>query len=321
MMNIKRRVKGAALALLTLFFSACADKVADVKFSRLEHLLFETSADNLSDAIKAKGSEFDTPLLNLNPDDQQYMLMLADFVSDPMVRRIYEATDSMYGDLRDVELQLGKAMAKAANVCPELRYDRFYTLVTADLDDYQNRVFCNENELALSIDHYAVECFPGAVPAYIERLSKKEYIAPDCMAAMARAHIAMPEGEMTLLDYAIAEGKTLYFLEETMPDIDDTLRLRYTAEQLEWMTENTANVWGWLLQQKLLYSKDLTQFHNLIDEAPKTNAFGEGSAPRAPFYIGWQIVRRYMKKSGASMQELFDETDSQKILTTAAWRP
>ena len=61
----------------------------------------------------------------------------------------------------------------------------------------------------------------------------------------------MPDGEITLLDYAIAEGKTLYFLEETMPGVDDTLRLRYTGEQLDWMRENTANVWGWLLQQKL----------------------------------------------------------------------
>lgn len=321
MMNITQRVKGVAIALLALFFSACADEVADVKFSRLEHLLFETPVDRLPAEIKSMGAEFDTPLLNLNPDDPQYMQMLAEFVSDPMVRRIYDVTDSLYGDLRDVESQLGKAMARARKLCPELRYDRFYTLVTADLEDYQNRVFCNENELALSIDHYAVACFPGAVPAYIEQLSKKEYIAPDCMAAVARAHIAMPDGEMSLLDYAIAEGKALYFLEQTMPKVDDTLLLRYTNGQLAWMRENTANVWGWLLQQKLLYSKDLSQFHNLIDEAPKTNAFGEGSAPRTPFYIGWQIVRQYMKKSGVSMQELFDETDSQKILSTAAWRP
>lgn len=321
MMNLKHRAIGVVMTLLALFFSACSDKATDVKFSRLEHLLFETPAERLSAELTAKGAEFDTPLLNLHPDDPQYMQMLAEFVSDPMVRRIYEATDSIYSDLHDVELQLGKALAKAAQIYPEMRYERLYTLVTADIDDYQNRVFCNENELALSIDHYAVGCFPGAVPAYIERLSKREYIAPDCMAAMARAHIAMPDGDMTLLDYAIAEGKTLYFLEETMPGVDDTLRLRYTGEHLDWMRENTANVWGWLLQQKLLYSKDLSQFHNLIDEAPKTNAFGEGSAPRTPFYIGLQIVRQYMKKSGASMQELFAETDSQKILTTAAWRP
>lgn len=321
MKNLTIRAMGAMTALLALIFSSCADKATEVKFSRLEPVLFSTPTDRLPSELKARSAEFDTPLLNLNPDDPQYMQMLAEFVSDPMVRRIYEVSDSLYGDLSDVELQLGKALARAAKVCPEMHYDRFFTLVTTDIDDYANRVFCNENELALSIDHYAVGCFPGAVPAYIERLSRHEYIATDCMAAMARAHIAMPEDEMTLLDYAIAEGKTLYFLEQTMPSVDDTLRLRYTGEQLDWMRHNTANVWGWLVQNKVLYSKDLSQFHNLIDEAPKTNAFGEGSAPRTPYYIGWQIVRQYMKRTGASMQELFDETDSQKILSKAAWRP
>lgn len=321
MKGLTIRAMGAATAFLALIFSACANKTAEVKFNRLEPVLFTTPADRLAATLQARGNEFDTPLLNLDHANPQYMQMLAEFVADPMVRRIYQVSDSLYGDLGDVERQLGKALARAEKIFPEMHYDRFYTLVTADIDDYPNRVFCNQNELALSIDHYAVGCFPGAVPAYIEHLSRREYIAPDCMAAMARAHIAMPEGEMTLLDYAIAEGKTLYFLEQTMPSTDDTLRLRYSGEQLEWMKQNVANVWGWLLQNKMLYSKDLSQFHNLIDEAPKTNAFGEGSAPRTPYYIGWQIVRQYMKRTGASMQELFDETDSQKILSTSGWRP
>ena len=68
-------------------------------------------------------------------------------------------------------------------------------------------------------------------------------------------------------------------------------------------------------------SKDRVQFQNFCDEAPKTNAFGDDSAPRTTDYIGWQIVRRYMKKSGATMQQLFDETDSQKILSESGWRP
>jgi uncharacterized protein YjaZ len=71
----------------------------------------------------------------------------------------------------------------------------------------------------------------------------------------------------------------------------------------------------------MLYSTDLVSFHNLIDDAPKTNAFGDGSAPRTTSYIGWQIVRRYMKKSGTSMSSLLEETDSRKILTESGWRP
>ena len=131
----------------------------------------------------------------------------------------------------------------------------------------------------------------------------------------------IPEGEPTLLDYAIAEGKKLYFVEKAIPGIADTILLRYTKEQLEWMVHNVANVWTWLLQNKTLYSVDQSAWRNLVGDAPHTNAFGNDSAPRTLHYIGWQIVKQYMKKSGSSVEELLSETDSQKILTVSGWRP
>ena len=76
---------------------------------------------------------------------------------------------------------------------------------------------------------------------------------------------------------------------------------------------------SWPLSQNIV--KQLSLFRNIIDDAPKTNAFGDGSAPRTTDYIGWQIVRAYMKKSGCTMQQLFEETDSQKLLTQSGWRP
>jgi hypothetical protein len=87
------------------------------------------------------------------------------------------------------------------------------------------------------------------------------------------------------------------------------------------MEENLENVWGWLIQNDVLFSTDMAKLRNLLDDAPKTNAFGDGSAPRTNAYIGWQIVKQYMKKSGASLGKLFAETDSRKILETSGWRP
>ena len=253
------------------------------------------------------------------------MAALEDFTTNPVIVDIYHITDSLYHDLGDVEKTLGKALIKAETICPSLHYDHFYTLITADFENYRSRVFCNEHELAISIDHYAIPSMSRyqyfGLPSYIVKMSTREHIVPDCMTAIAQEHIALPNGEMTLLDYAIAEGKVLYFLEQTLPHTADTLILRYTKEQMELMKKNTANVWSWLLQNRLLYSTDLSLFRNMIDDAPKTNAFGDNSAPRTTSYIGWQIVRAYMKKSGVSVQQLFEETDSQKILKQSAWRP
>lgn len=307
------------ILLVTSLLAACHKPSAEVHFMRFDRFLFEPGHAGLD------ASQFNSPLINYQPGDPQFMAIVDDFVHDEAVSYIYRTTDSLYGDLGDVEQQLGKALAKAEKLCPSMHYDRFYTLVTADFDDYHNRVFCTDNELAVSLDRYALPamqrygCF--GTPAYILALSRKEYIAPDCMAAIARQHIVMPDGQPTLLDYMVAEGKVQYFLEHTMPQTADTLRLRYSSAQLEWMKHTVGKVWAFYIENKMLYSNDYSQLRNYVDDAPKTNAFGEGSAPRTTDYIGWQIVRQYVKHSNCSMDDLFAESDSQKILTQSTWRP
>ena len=320
-----RHTASLLLLLLILPLAGCHRSDNGIRFHRFEQLLFETPVAELQQTLMARAGEYDTPLLNIAPESPEFMAMLTDFTSDSTIRYIYRTTDSLYHDLSDVERDLTKAMQRAEKECPWMHYTDFYTMLTADFDDYHNRVFCDQSTLAVSIDRYALPQMTRyqsfGVPIYLQNLLQREYIVADCMAAIARANIMQPEGEPTLLDYAIAEGKTQFFLEQTLPSTPDTIRLRYSREQMKWMKANTANVWGWIIQNQMLYCTDYTQLRGIIDDAPKTNAFGEGSAPRATDYIGWQIVRRYMKKTGATMRELFEETDSQKILTLSGWRP
>lgn len=299
-----------------LAFAACGHKAEPVTIHRFEQFLF---------ANQGNAADFQTPLLNYHPENPEFMAALNGFVNDPFVHHVYAVTDSLYHDLSWLEQELGDATARAHELCPEIDYRNFYTLITADIGNYPNRVFSNLTDVAISIDCYTLghseEMQQFGVPTYITRLCRREYIASDAMSAAARAHIVLPEGDLTFLDYAIAEGKTLYFLDQVLPATPDTVKLRYSREQLDWMEENLENVWGWLIQNDVLFSTDMAKLRNLLDDAPKTNAFGDGSAPRTNAYIGWQIVKQYMKKSGASLGKLFAETDSRKILETSGWRP
>lgn len=315
------RLRYLLFAATLLLLTACTGGSDTVRFHRFEHMLFNTPTEKLQKTLDDSMQVYSTPLLNVAPHNQQYMQALDAFVNDDVVRHIYTVTDSLYSDLGWLEDELGEALKRSSKLCPEMTYDGFYTLVTADFDDYRNRVFCTDHELALSIDRYAVGNLPGAVPAYIERMSRPEYIAADCMEAIARANIVLPNGDLTLLDYAIAEGKALFYAQQTLPHTHDTILLRFTADQLAWMKANTEQVWGWMIQNKMLYTTDISQLRNIIDEAPHTNAFGQNSAPRTTSYIGLQIVSRYMKKSGATMQQLFNNSDSREILSTSGWRP
>lgn len=298
-------------------------KSVKVEFNRFEKMLFTSTESSMA----SHQAEYNTELINFYPQDTAYMNILREFLADSVVRYIYQVSDSVYSDLGDIEKQLGKALTKGAKLCPELRkYDRFYTLVSADFENYNNRTFCNDHELVLDLSYYAAPQMTQygnfGLPHYILGLCTREHIVPDCLAAIVDVHKEWPKGQLTLLDCAISEGKTLYFLEKALPDTPDTILLRYTDAQLEWMENNVEQVWTWLIDNQLLFCSDYSKLRNLMDDAPKTNAFGEGSAPRTPAYIGWQIVRRYMKKNKkCTMAELLAETDSRKILEQSGWRP
>lgn len=315
----------AVIILGASFFTNCKQTpVEAVKIHRFDKVLFSTPPANLPNTLAQHAAEFNTDLLNLQPDNPEFMQMLNGFVQDPVMRDIYRIADSVFGDMQPEALTLGSALARAEELCPTIRYDKVYTYLSGTFN-YDMRVGCNSHELIISLDQYILpytqryNYFNN--PLYLVLQSRRPYLPTDCMTAIARQHIAIPaDREMSLLDYMISEGKAIYFAQQTLPDTPDSLLMRYTTQQMDWMTRNEENVWTYLLQTKILYETDYMRFHNLIDDAPKTNAFRD-SAPRTTDYIGWQIVSRYMKNSGITIQQLFEETDAQKILTQSNYRP
>ena len=312
-------------AFLTSLTTSCKQKpVEAVPLHRFEQVLFSTPADQLPDKIANVRNEFSTDLLNLQPDNPDFMNLLIGFTEDPVMRDIYRIVDSVFGDMQPEAQQLAAALDKAKSLYPTVRYDKIYTFISGAFD-YNMRVGCNSHELIISLDQYILPYTAKYnyfnSPLYLIHQSDRKYLLTDCMAAIARQHIAIPsDREMSLLDYMVSEGKAIYFAQQTLPDAPDSILMRYTSEQMDWMLRNEEHVWAYFLQSKLLYETDYMRFHNFIDDAPKTNAFPD-SSPRTTEYIGWQIVSQYMKKTGISVQQLFEETDAQKILSQSNYRP
>ena len=321
------RFQQIVLLALTLLVAACSHQKSSnsIHFQRFEQELFETPFGQLQQHLVEVQPQYNTPLLNLQPQNPQFMEMLAGFVADPVVKDVYEITQKAFPSMEPYEAALAEPIAKMEQLIPGTSYKHFYTMVSCQFD-YSHRVFCDDESVVVSIDQYALSEMESysyfGSPLYLAALSQPQYLVCDILAAMARQRVAFTENEdVTLLDHIIAEGKVMYLLEQLLPKEADTLRLRYTEEQLRWMKSNEAQVWSYFIKNKLLYETDYMRYHNFIDEAPKTNAFRD-SAPRTTVYIGWQIVRQYMKKNKqVSLAELFDNANAQEILSQSGYRP
>ena len=109
-----------------------------------------------------------------------------------------------------------------------------------------------------------------------------------------------------------------------MPEVADTLKIGYTTGQLQWCEKNEGGIWAYFLENELLFNSDYIKIQKYLAEAPFTPGIGDNSdsAPKLGVWLGWQIVRAYMEKnSNVTLQQLLEETDAQKILTGARYKP
>lgn len=290
---------------------------------RFENLVFGTPLADLHQTLVDKQYDYRF-LFNTDVADPAYFEEIKYFASDSVMQQVYDVVVATYPDLSWLEQDLVKAMDKAEKLLPNSRPKNFYTLMTGTFA-YYDRVICTDSFMAINIDQYAVKnmkYFNGyfGMPMYIVNLLDSIYLPIDCMASYAISKIPQSYAEQSMLDLMILNGKILYFLDEVFPDVPDSIKIRYTSQQMEWAEENENNVWGYFIQKNLLYEKDYAKIRTFVNEAPNTAVF-ENSAPRMTDFIGWKIVSRYMKNNNVSVGDLFKNTDSQQILTDSGYKP
>lgn len=98
----------------------------------------------------------------------------------------------------------------------------------------------------------------------------------------------------------------------------------YMPEQIKWCEENEAYIWRYFIENEMLYSDDPKLRTRFMTPAPFSKFFLEidnDSPGRIGAWIGWQMVRAYMKNnSEVSLADLF-KTDAKEIFEKSKYKP
>lgn len=261
-------------------------------------------------------------------NDTAYFNTLRDVFKGRAYLDLKHDVDAVYpGNMAKQEAELTDAFRRIKYYYPKQKIPKVYAYFsgfkaqTSVGDGY----FGIGLDLFLGADSRFYPALTEVFPRYISRRFTPENITPRVVEGMAREDM-FPESEndKTLLSKMVYNGKILYFMDQILPDVADSIKIGYTTQQIKWCTDFKSTIWAYLLEQNLLYETDDQKIQTYINEAPFTPQLGEHnqSAPKLGVWTGWQIVREYMDRHpDVTLQQLMNNQDAQKILNDSKYRP
>ncbi|MEO8885779.1 MAG: gliding motility lipoprotein GldB [Mucilaginibacter sp.] len=236
--------------------------------------------------------------------------------------------DSVYsGSMDKQNEELTDAFRRIKYYYPQKKIPKVY----AYFSGFQTQTSIGDGYVGIGLDLFLganSRFYPALVesfPHYLSRRFTPDNIAPRVAEGIAREDMfAESDSDKSLLAKMVYNGKILYFMDQVLPDVADSVKIGYTTKQLKWCDDNKANIWAYFIEENLLYETDYQKIQTYLTEAPFTPGLGEKneSAPKLGVWTGWQIVRQYMEKNPeVTLQQLMADGDAQKILNGAKYRP
>ena len=347
---MKNLFKILTIICIVALFSACKDKTKPQKFFndngqqeqikiiRFDRELFDKPLPNMESFLVGLASKY-PEMFQASMQDKQYMATIEDFITDNRLRDAQNLVQRLYPDLSFLEIDLTSAFARLKSIYPKTQLpSKIFTFMFGPIDFSQalaDRVYhgtyAGHDYYTIALDIYSMpemqkNPYYGQMPQYLLSTLNKDYIAPDFIrmylqniACVDVADVTM-NPDCTLLDCIIQEGKYSYFVKTLLPNYDDNKVLRYDTAQMNWCQKNEKIIWGYIIQNKILYEKDRSKYMSIIAEGPTTKPLNN-SPSRTGNYIGYQIVNAFMKKQNISVDSLMHITNSQQILKQSAYKP
>ena len=255
--------------------------------------------------------------------DSLFMDGIKRFLNDTLIIDIKKLVDTKFSDFNNTEKQIKEAFKYYQYHFP----DKELPTVYAYFSGFNQSVVTAENIIGISLDKYLgrdCEYYRklNSTPQYKILNMHKAKIVSDVAYAWGFTEFENTSKATTVLDNMIHHGKLMFFVDAMLPEMHDSLKIGYTKLQLDWCKKNEVQMWSQLIENKMLYSNKRMDIIRYINNSPTTSGFPLESPGRTGVWIGWQIVREYMRKfPETTLPDLMQNSDYQKILNDSKYFP
>ena len=336
---MKKPLGNIIILILTLMFAGCNADEESVCVDQpdISSANVEINIEQLQNILPGISSREEMiAFLNANPVVAEIFLRRSQFPNDsiminemlqrftnPYIDTLAMEVDRVFGDLSSLTMELDEAYSHIQYYYPDFRLPRIKTVISG----LEHDLYMSDTLIIIGLDYYLGEGAkfrPQGLFQYMLPRYSPDKIVPSLMLLYGispRWNRVNPENKTMLADM-IAYGKAYYFAKHMMPCMADSTIISYSAEDISGVRENAGTVWAHFLENQLLFETSHMVKKKYLDERPKTYEIGDKAPGRIGTWVGWEIVKAYMKENpDVSLQQLMNEQDPQKILDGSNYSP
>lgn len=307
-----------------LFFLSCNKKnqtekaveaiPANLQVIRFDKVFFEAVPEDLPKLIR------DFPFFFPEGNDDEVWL---EKMQNPLWRELYAEVQIKFSDFEPYKIEMEDVVKRIKYYFPKVQSpNKVYTVISEM--DYNNKVIYADSLLIVSLEMYlGKEHKFYQFPNYIKQNFEPKQLMPDVVESFAKRQV-MPVRDKSFLAAMIYAGKKLYLKDVLLSEeFKDEDKIGYATEQIQWCQDNESYIWRYFIENQMLYDDDQKLIPRFINPAPFSKFYLEidnESPGEVGAWIGWQIVRSYMKNNEVSLPQLM-KIDAKEIFEKSNYKP
>ena len=313
-----------------------------IEIIRYDKLVFGLDTNNIKrefDSIKSRYPKmtdiFFKNILNMpgyNFNDSIFFSELKIFVSDTSMVDLYKLCIREFGEMDDISREMKVAFDRAKKIDKSIEIPKIFSFISGfamqrfifdDVAGHPALAFGEDMFLGQAFDYGMLERGQGTFSDYFIRTYDKEHLVKKVLELWLDDIIGEPTGARAI-DQILKNGKKLFIIKKLLPDIQDSVLLDYSKEQMDWLRDNEQELWSFFIKKNLFFTTDDYEIKRLISPAPNSQALGmpRKSPGYTGNYLGYRIVAAYMKRNKEkTIESLIKDKNAEKILSKSKFKP
>ena len=298
------------------------------KLIRFDKEFFAINPDSITVQVKQLNEKYGaffelycTGIIGIaHPSDSIFTEQLQSFFTNNVVQEAHEKVGAAFVDVTDINKELKEGFERYTDFFEGKPIPKVYSYISG----FNQALMLMDDAIGVSLDMFLGQdnliYSELNFPRYKQKNLYRERIPLNVLTAWAIGEFYWEKMGETLFATMIYEGKLTYFGKAMLPKAADTTLFGFRKDELQWCLDNEKYMWMELVENKLLFETNYVTVKRMTEDGPFTPNI-PGSPGKAPSWIGYRIVERYMKHSNATLPELMVDNDYRKILEVSAYNP